>query len=668
MILLLLTFSLFFGLNLRFYPIIILLLEVIFFIYILKRYPKIKFPFLIIFFTGFGISYINFSWGGDTYSGVVIEVKDNYFIMSSKLEKLYVKDKNSDKEIGDLLKVKGDKTPIEFNHIESGFDFEDYLNKKGVYYQIDEPDISFILRTPLRFNYLKKKYLDKLNDDNADFLNTFLFGDGQEGTLAEGLNLLQLNRFLSISGIYLTAIYSFLKRVLGFIPKVDKYANKISFALICFYSIITFPKFTIMKFVVLETINLINKHKLNNQISYLGRLAISALFFILFDYHVVYSISFQLSYLIPIVVYFIRQSFVDKKSWIQGLLLSFSIFILFMPFSLMFSKSVNILSFPLQIALTPIFIANYVINFLGLFGIPIYFLSDFIYKIIEFIVSSLSFLKLEIYAPSFSNVGFVIYISLYLLFFYYYQIGFKPFYKKVCIVNLLLFLLYLYPINNTITSEVSFINVGQGDSCLIRKGSTTILVDTGGSLYRDIATECLIPYFKSKRIYDIDLVIVTHDDFDHNGALMSLCDNFRVDQVITKKEHFPLTIDGLKIENLNTNNSGDTNESSLVLYFELFKRKFLLMGDASTKVEKEIIKVNPNLDTDILKIGHHGSNTSTCKEFLQAVTPDEAIISVGQNYYGHPHYSVLKILKELDIEIKRTDILGSITYSNYIFM
>ena len=93
------------------------------------------------------------------------------------------------------------------------------------------------------------------------------------------------------------------------------------------------------------------------------------------------------------------------------------------------------------------------------------------------------------------------------------------------------------------------------------------------------------------------------------------------------------------------------------------------MGDAPIMVERNIIKEYPELDCDILKVGHHGSNTSTCKEFVQLVSPDTAIISAGvNNKYGHPHKSVLKILNDANVKIRRTDLEGTITYSNYIFM
>ena len=224
------------------------------------------------------------------------------------------------------------------------------------------------------------------------------------------------------------------------------------------------------------------------------------------------------------------------------------------------------------------------------------------------------------------------------------------------------------PVENLLTQEVSFINIGQGDATLIRKGSVSVLVDTGGSLYQDLANESLIPYFRKKRIYDIDALVITHNDFDHNGAASSLCENFKVRQILDKKSDFPYKIGGITLYNLNKENYNNDNENSLVLYFSMWGKKFLIMGDASIEVEKQILLDNPNLDCDILRVGHHGSNTSTSPEFISKITPSESIISVGKNYYGHPHKDVIYTLEKYNVRIRRTDLEGTITYSNYIFM
>ncbi len=92
------------------------------------------------------------------------------------------------------------------------------------------------------------------------------------------------------------------------------------------------------------------------------------------------------------------------------------------------------------------------------------------------------------------------------------------------------------------------------------------------------------------------------------------------------------------------------------------------MGDASKNIEKQIMENNINLKCDVLRIGHHGSSTSTSEEFIKFLSPKKAIISVGSNYYGHPSEEVLSILKRNDIEIYRTDIDGTITFKDFVFI
>ena len=230
--------------------------------------------------------------------------------------------------------------------------------------------------------------------------------------------------------------------------------------------------------------------------------------------------------------------------------------------------------------------------------------------------------------------------------------------------------LYCLPIENWITTAVYFINVGQGDSCLIRKGNTAVMIDTGGLKNVDLATQTLIPFLQKERIYDIDLLITTHDDFDHNGAVDSLIENYYVKETITEATKFPVTISGITLNNYN-NHIGEmsgNNDSSLVIGFKLSGTSYLIMGDAPIEVEKNIMKEYESVPCDILKVGHHGSNTSTCDEFVKYLHPKEAVISCGKNNkYGHPKQSVLNTLNRNNVFIRRTDIEGTIFYKKLIF-
>ena len=229
---------------------------------------------------------------------------------------------------------------------------------------------------------------------------------------------------------------------------------------------------------------------------------------------------------------------------------------------------------------------------------------------------------------------------------------------------MLLISIQAMPVKLINKNSITFINVGQGESILIENNNTTILIDTGGSLKLDIATECLIPFFKKRKINEIDYLLITHNDFDHCGAMTSLINNYKVNEIIYKTE-YEFTLGDINFQNLNYNpiEFDSDNNKSMVLLFEFINKTWLLMGDAEKEVEEHIITTYKNIDVDYVKVGHHGSNSSSTKEFIKYISPSEAIISVGKNSYGHPHKETLLTLEEQNVEIKRTDILGSITYS-----
>ena len=175
-----------------------------------------------------------------------------------------------------------------------------------------------------------------------------------------------------------------------------------------------------------------------------------------------------------------------------------------------------------------------------------------------------------------------------------------------------------------------------------------------------------------------------HGDYDHMGEVINLVNNFKVEKVIfncgeyndlekdlikvldKKKIKYYSCIKELKIDNnklyfLQTKEYDNENDNSNVIYTELDGYKFMFMGDASVTTEKEILD-NYNLpNIDVLKVGHHGSKTSSSKEFIDDINPKYSVISVGKNNrYGHPNKEVLETLK--DSRVYRTDQNGSIMF------
>ena len=174
----------------------------------------------------------------------------------------------------------------------------------------------------------------------------------------------------------------------------------------------------------------------------------------------------------------------------------------------------------------------------------------------------------------------------------------------------------------------------------------------------------LIPYLRKKRIYHIDYLFITHHDFDHYGAADSLRRLYDVRHYVDDIDPFPIKVGSMVFTNYNEYGGTEENDTSLVLYTELMGKKWLFTGDAPKEIERKIIADHPDLDCDVLKVGHHGSDTSTCEEFVATITPQEAVISVGaKNTYGHPKQVVLATLKKYGVKIRRTDLEGTITYA-----
>ena len=234
--------------------------------------------------------------------------------------------------------------------------------------------------------------------------------------------------------------------------------------------------------------------------------------------------------------------------------------------------------------------------------------------------------------------------------------------------------------------NVVYLSVGNGDSSLItlpyNKGN--ILIDTGGLYNYEIVKNKTIPYLMSLGITKVDYLITTHGDYDHMGEVINLVNDYKVDNVIFNcgeyndlenelidvldKKHIEyyscikeLNIDKYKLQFLNTKEYDNENDNSNVVYFNYNNYKFLFMGDAGIKREKDILEKYNIEDINFLKVGHHGSKTSSSEEFINEINPKYSIISVGKNNrYGHPNKEVLENLKES--KIYRTDEDGSIMF------
>lgn len=245
------------------------------------------------------------------------------------------------------------------------------------------------------------------------------------------------------------------------------------------------------------------------------------------------------------------------------------------------------------------------------------------------------------------------------------------------------------------TLKVAFLDVGQGDSILIQApNGQTMLIDGGRST--NLAQSVIIPKLKEWGAKQVDVLIPTHPDQDHIAGLVGVLESYPVKlvaltgQVHSTKIYERLLTDirdknlealkvrtgtvipfdpSVKLEVLNPDdaevNNDDTNDASIVIKLTYGTASFLLTGDAELPANKAMLDHGFDVRSTVLKLGHHGSRTSTNEDWLQRVQPQLGIISAGKdNSFGHPHPEVIAALEKLKIPYIRTDEHGTITITS----
>lgn len=233
--------------------------------------------------------------------------------------------------------------------------------------------------------------------------------------------------------------------------------------------------------------------------------------------------------------------------------------------------------------------------------------------------------------------------------------------------------------------EVTYIDVGQADSILIECGGESMLIDGGNVEDSDKIYSIL----QKKSISHLNYVIATHEHEDHVGGLAGALTYASADTILCPvdsaeteafqnfkekaDENGGITVPdyGYELEVGKASgfvvgvNAGDGNDSSIIIRLEYGDTSFLFTGDAEMEAEKSAINAGHELKADVLKVGHHGSNTSSCYEFLREVMPKIAVISVGKdNSYGHPDADLMSRLRDVNSQVYRTDMQGDIVITS----
>ncbi len=626
---------------------------------------------------------------GSTITGIIqnIEYEEDYYKLTIKgkekvLGSFYSKNK-IDIHLGDKIKVSGIISEPTNPTLINTFNYKKYLNNKNIYHLIDIDSIKVISKNRNIYYKVKEFVYKRLNHNK--YLYTFIVGDkfylSQEikNTYQEN----GISHLFAISGMHITLLSNIIMKILSTLKVKENKKYLITSILLILYLLIVGITPSILRgvlfFIVFKYNNLYYFYIKPTNLFILV-LSIS----LLINPKYIFEVSFQYSYLISFTLIYMSEYLISNNYFMSLIKTSTISSIVSLPISLYNFYSINILSIIYNLLFIPlitiIIFPLSLITFLFSPLIPIY---DFITNIMENISIFLSKIKIgKLVFMKIHPLFYIVYLIIIFIAFYFIK---KNNYKVIIILFFILLIHYIYPsINNN--TFISFIDVGQGDSILIHNNQN-ILIDTGGkdnSNESSIVINKTIPYLKSLGIKRIDYLILTHGDFDHMGDAINLVNNFKVEKVIFNcgpyndlekelikvldKKKIPyyscikeLNIDNNKLYFLQTKEYDNENDNSNVIYTEINGYKFMFMGDAGIDKEKDILNKYNISNVDVLKVGHHGSKTSSSKELINSINPKYSIISVGKNNrYGHPNKEVLETLK--DTKIYRTDQDGSIMF------
>ena len=638
----------------------------------------------------------------DINDDVIIGTITSYYIDNDKLvitifgkEKVlcnyYFKDENNtfDYELGDKIKLFGKLKLPSNNSIFNGFNYREYLKYERINYIFDIDEIIKISNNKSIMYKLKNSIINIINKSpNKDYLHTFLLGNNKyiDKEVMESYRINGISHLFSISGMHVSLLSMIILKLL----KNYKFKKEVVILFLLIYMTLTDFLPSILRSGIFFILIYLNK-KFNLNISMFKLMIILLFICVLIDPYIVYKIGFQYSYTISFYLITFNQLINKSKNKLYKLfIVSFISFIVSVPIAINNFSQINVLSIFLNIFFVPI--VSSIIFPLSLITFLFPFFNNLFTILINiFELLSITFSKIDNFIFIMSKISTLFIII------YYIIISITLYFLSKNKYKYIVSLMFIFVIHYNITIfnkglEITYIDVGQGDSIFIKfpNDKSNILIDTGGKVtYGNLKNNYsvgknIIDYLKSMGIRKLDYLIITHGDFDHMGDSLYLIDKFKVENVIFNCGEFnvlekelikvldekkikyyscikELNIDNNKLYFLQTKKYDNENDNSNVIYTELNGYKFMFMGDAGVEKEKDILEKYNLSNIDVLKVGHHGSKTSSSKEYIDEIKPKYAIISVGKNNrYGHPNKEVLNNLD--NSKIYRTDQDGSIMF------
>jgi len=626
---------------------------------------------------------------------------------------------------GKLNMPSGERNP-------GGFDYRDYLARSGVSAtifskseRVKTGEISkgnFLVKAGISIRDKIVKTVEKcLPEQHAGLLSAMLVGyrEGLSKETEEEFSDAGISHIIAVSGTHVVFIMAPLTLIFKKIQLNEKVADIIIILILIMFVFITGFQASVLRAVIMGIVMLIGRI-IRRETDVYTSMSFAALILLLYNPYILFDIGFQLSFAATLSLVLFYKSVSDiMKRFMERIKLShipdiltdnlaitlaaqvgvLPITILYFNKISTFSVTTNLLVVPLLQTITILGFIMVIISAISLFlfqlmaNINCILLSFILY--VTKVNSSLPFSVVRVATPPFLFIV-IYYLAVFLLLLY------RPVLRKVRPVHYVaVFTVVIISIVICVFSparlKVVFIDVGQGDSALIRTYSgKTVLIDGGGSSggvrsETNIGDSVVIPFLLDCGITKIDLVVATHGHSDHIEGLEPVIksldvrslaipkydhkDEFSKILAEAKKKSIPVVrlesgnnirLDDrtyLKVLNPDrdyTKHDLSLNNTSLVIKLHYENVSFLFTGDIEKEIEDYMVGKGIDLKADLLKVAHHGSDTSSTVEFIKEVNPKAAVISVGKNNFGHPSPEILKAFRDLGIPVFRTDESGAI--------
>ncbi|MBF2589452.1 DNA internalization-related competence protein ComEC/Rec2 [Listeria marthii] len=657
----------------------------------------------------------NLKVDGDSFQAIS-RCKKEKFQLSYKITTEEEQQQLKNLQYGQFISVSANIETPQVNRNQNQFNYQEHLKRQRIHYVLQASSLSISDEVSpsilMRIQNIRLQTITHITENISPKINPYFLAlitgekNGFSPEMYETYQQMGVVHLLAISGLHVNLLVGAIYFLLLKFGITRERAVLCLLIFLPFYIILTGANPPVIRAATMTALLLLSE-KYATKWSSFSVICLSFVLFFLLQPYVIYEVGFQLSYAVSFGIILSSRQILTRQQNIftKSLAISFvstmmsSVVMMYHFYS--FSRVgifFNLLYVPIfTIIILPGCISVFLLSMCSpvLSAIPESVLT-FLIQFIESFTNVLAKIPRQTIVTGRPNtIILVLIIGTILLFFYQWQK------KKFPIGIFIFFCLLCYISSFNFSGKVSFVDVGQGDSILIQlpynKGN--YLIDTGGQLPFEkedwakkrkpftIGESTLAPVLKSKGISSLDKVIITHSDADHMEGLDDLAKNISIKELIfaqgaENKAIMKEALDAMpqvkqtiilaganwqvgenRFECLYPTQAGvGGNDDSIVLKAILDNKVWLFTGDLEANGEQKLL--DQPVKADILKVGHHGSKTSTSKEFMQQVQPTFAIISCGvKNRFGHPHAETLKTLEAAETTILRTDLQGEIIYT-----